>query len=57
MPLCRIMETVELNEDEKKRECPVCGAELNEDDEICPTCGSYVEEPTYDAEDDLDDES
>lgn len=56
MLFSRVMEAEELSKNENKRECPVCGAELNEDDDICPTCGSYVEEPAYDIEGDLEDE-
>jgi rRNA maturation endonuclease Nob1 len=39
-----------------KRRCPVCDSDLDEDEDICPNCGSYVEEPAYDIEDDLDSE-
>lgn len=38
----------------KKRKCPICDTELDEDQVICPNCGSYQDEPTYDIEDDLD---
>jgi len=42
-------------ENEKtKRNCPICDTELDEDEDICPVCGSYAEEPCIDAEDDLD---
>ena len=44
-----------MSKDEKrKRKCPICNAELGEDDEVCPECGSLQEEPCYDVEDDLD---
>jgi rRNA maturation endonuclease Nob1 len=36
---------------EKKR-CPICDAELVEDEDICPECGSCIDEPAYDAIDD-----
>jgi predicted nucleic acid-binding Zn ribbon protein len=39
----------------KKKQCPICDAELDEDEVICPECGSYLEEPVYDVEDDLED--
>ena len=41
--------------DDTKRgkRCPICDTELDEDEEICPECGSYVDEPAYDIEDDL----
>lgn len=43
------------NEKKKtKRVCPICDAELDEDEDICPNCGIYVEEPVYDIEDDLE---
>jgi rRNA maturation endonuclease Nob1 len=41
-------------EKKKKRVCPICETELDEDEDICPNCGSYIEEPAYDLEDDLD---
>lgn len=41
-------------EKEVKRTCPICGQELSEDDDICPNCGAYQDEPCYDIEDDLD---
>ena len=46
-----------MNRGRKKpqRTCPICGAELDENDDICPNCGSYVEEPCIDAEADADD--
>lgn len=40
----------------KKKRCPICDAELDEDEDICPECGSMVEEPAYDAMDDEDEE-
>lgn len=44
-----------MTEDKKKRRCPICDVELDEDEEICSVCGSYVDEPAYDSEDDLGD--
>ena len=38
----------------EKRRCPICDTELDEDEEICPECGSYVDEPAYDMEDDME---
>ena len=38
-----------------KKKCHICGAELSENDVICPKCGSYVEEPAYDAISDMED--
>ena len=44
-----------MNKSKKeKRRCHICDAELNEDEEIYPECGSYIEEPAYDVEDDMD---
>jgi ribosomal protein S27AE len=43
---------IEMSNEKKKRECPICGTELTEDEDICPNCGSLQEEPCYDAEDD-----
>jgi len=40
----------------KKWKCQICDEELSEDEIICPSCGSYVEEPAYDAMDDEDEE-
>lgn len=40
----------------KKKRCLICDAELDEDEDICPECGSYIEEPCYDAMDDEDEE-
>lgn len=40
--------------DKRKKECPICEAEVDEDEEVCPECGCYLEEPAYDTEDDLD---
>ena len=40
----------------KKRKCPICGEELEEDDLICPSCGCYLDETSYDSEVDLSDE-
>jgi len=41
----------------RKIECPLCGAELTEEDLekdlICPYCGALILEPCYDIEDDL----
>jgi hypothetical protein len=37
----------------KKRRCIICDAEIGEDDDICPSCGAYQDEPCYDIEDDL----
>jgi len=45
-----------MSNEKKKRECPICGTKLSEDDEICPNCGAYIEEPAYDIENDLEDE-
>jgi len=39
----------------KKRKCPICDAEVDEDEEFCPECGTYLEEPTIGVEDDLGD--
>ena len=36
--------------------CPVCGEEISEDDVICPSCDSLVQEPAYDAVSDEQDE-
>jgi len=47
---------IQMSNEKKKRECPICGTELDEDEDICPACGRYVEEPAYDVEDDLDDQ-
>jgi len=41
-------------DEKKKRVCPICDAEVDEDEDICPNCGSYIEEPAYDIEDDLE---
>lgn len=38
----------------KRRSCPICDMELDEDDDICPVCGSYIDEPAYDAKEDMD---
>jgi RNA polymerase subunit RPABC4/transcription elongation factor Spt4 len=37
----------------KKKRCPICDAMIDEDEVICPECGSYLEEPSIDVEDDL----
>jgi len=45
--------------DEKKktkRRCPICDAELDEDEDICHDCGACQDEPCYDIEDDMDEE-
>lgn len=39
----------------KKMRCPICDAEIDEDEVICPDCGSCIEEPAYDAIADEDD--
>ena len=37
-----------MNDQQKKR-CSICDTELDEEEEdICPACGAYVEEPSYD---------
>jgi predicted nucleic acid-binding Zn ribbon protein len=36
----------------KKKRCPICGLEIEEDEDICPECGCYIDEPAYDAMDD-----
>lgn len=41
-------------EEKPRRKCPICDAEADEDEEVCPECGCYLEEPAYDVEDDLD---
>jgi rRNA maturation endonuclease Nob1 len=38
----------------KRKRCPICDEELSEDDVVCPSCGSCVDEPVYDIEDDLE---
>jgi predicted nucleic acid-binding Zn ribbon protein len=44
-----------MNEESKKKiHCPICDAEIDEDEVICPECGSYIQEPAYDAIDDED---
>ena len=45
-----------MSNEKKKRECPIRGTELSEDEDICPNCGAYIEEPAYDIEADLEDE-
>jgi rRNA maturation endonuclease Nob1 len=40
----------------KKKRCPICDAELDEDADMCSECGSYVEEPAYDVMEDEDEE-
>jgi rRNA maturation endonuclease Nob1 len=37
-----------------KRTCPICDAELGEEEDICPNCGACLEEPCYDTESDMD---
>jgi len=38
-------------------ECPICGHENREENEICEECGSLREEPAYDAyADEMDEE-
>jgi len=37
----------------EKRRCPICDAELDDDEDICSECGSYVDEPACDSEDDI----
>jgi rRNA maturation endonuclease Nob1 len=41
-----------MPEDKRKKRCPICDAELDEDEDVCPNCGCYIEEPCYDAMDD-----
>jgi len=36
-----------LNDHQKKR-CSICDTELDEGEDVCPSCGTYVEEPSYD---------
>lgn len=40
----------------KKKRCPECDSELDEDEDVCPECGCCLEEPAYDAMDDEDEE-
>lgn len=49
----------DVNKENRKKEtweCPVCGAENDEEDEICINCGCCQEEPCYDAINDEEDE-
>lgn len=34
-----------------KKKCPICDAEVDKDEEVCPKCGCYLEEPAYDIDD------
>jgi RNA polymerase subunit RPABC4/transcription elongation factor Spt4 len=33
-----------MTKEKKKKRCPICDTELDEDEDICPNCGSYREE-------------
>jgi predicted amidophosphoribosyltransferase len=46
------VEVAKVSDEKEKRKCPICGNELNEDEDVCPCCGSLVEEPCYDQMDD-----
>lgn len=45
-----------MSNEKEKRKCPICGYELSEDDDVCPSCGVCLEEPCYDIESDMDEE-
>jgi predicted amidophosphoribosyltransferase len=43
---------------EEKKFCPVCDAELSEEDIVCPSCGALIEETAYDAiSDEIDEDT
>ena len=39
----------------RKKRCPICDTELDEEEDICPECGCLIDEPAYDAMDDEED--
>jgi transcription initiation factor TFIIIB Brf1 subunit/transcription initiation factor TFIIB len=39
-----------------KNSCPNCGEEISEEDIVCPSCGTLIAEPAYDALADDEDE-
>lgn len=46
-----------MNDYQKRKRCSICDTELDEDEDICPACGTYLEEPSYDQiADEMDEE-
>jgi len=45
-----------VEEAKEESRCPLCGSKVSEDDLVCPYCGCYLDETSYDVESDLQDE-